>query len=187
MKRASSIRQAFTLIEIMLVVAIMALVMMIGYPAISDMVHRGPLAQAVRDVMEGCRKARALAILQGRPMELQIYPQDGRLNVAPAPVDVDTSAAAASARAGAVAAPGAPAVAAPKSAGGFSAQISGEVRLELLDVNFTEYKEQDMARVRFYPNGTSDEFTMIMAQGGEYRKITLEVVTGLASMDTKIK
>jgi prepilin-type N-terminal cleavage/methylation domain-containing protein len=183
MKRACSNLRAFTLIEVMLVVAIMALVMMIGYPAISDMVHRGPLAQAVRDVMEGCRKARALAILQGRPMELQIYPQDGRLNVAPAPMDAATSAAALPAHAGAGAVP----VVAPKNTVGFSAQISGEVRLELLDVNFTEYKDQELARVRFYPNGTSDEFTMIMDEGGEYRKITLEVVTGLASMENKIK
>ena len=32
----------------------------------------------------------------------------------------------------------------------------------MLDVNFAEYKEADVARVRFYPNGTSYEFTMVI-------------------------
>jgi len=167
----------------MLVVAIIGVVLAMSYPAISDMVHRAPLAQGVRDVMEGCRKARALAILQGHPMDLQIYPQDGRLNVAPAPVDADTSVTVSPDHATAEPVRDAQS----RNAGGFSAQISTEVRLELIDVNFAEYKDADVASVRFYPNGTSDEFTMIMSAGGEYRKITLEVVTGLASMENKIK
>ncbi len=39
------------------------------------------------------------------------------------------------------------------------------------------------ARVRFFPNGTSDEMTLIMHSGDQYRKITLEVTTGLASVE----
>ena len=37
------------------------------------------------------------------------------------------------------------------------------------------------ARVRFFANGTSDEMTLVLSSGGEYRKITLEVTTALAS------
>ena len=29
----------------------------------------------------------------------------------------------------------------------------------MLDINLTEYKDADVARVRFYPNGTCDELT----------------------------
>jgi hypothetical protein len=36
--------------------------------------------------------------------------------------------------------------------------------------------------VRFFANGTSDEMTLVLSSGGEYRKITLEVTTALASV-----
>jgi hypothetical protein len=36
--------------------------------------------------------------------------------------------------------------------------------------------------VRFFANGTSDEMTLVLSSAGEYRKITLEVTTALASV-----
>ena len=166
MNSARANQRAFTLIEIMLVVAIMGIVLMMGYPAISDMVHRAPLSQAARDVLEGCRKARAMAILHGETWEMRITAQDGKIEVMKSPADVDNTANLDSSfrrarqprRTRLMS--GEPA----KPADAFSAQISGDVRIELLDVNFTEYKDEDMASVRFYPNGTSDEFTLIMEQ-----------------------
>ena len=53
----------------------------------------------------------------------------------------------------------------------------------MLDVNLVEYKDADEARVRFFPNGTSDEMTLILHSGDQYREIALEVTTGLASME----
>ncbi|MDB6020258.1 MAG: hypothetical protein JWQ04_115, partial [Pedosphaera sp.] len=140
---------AFTLIELMMVVAIMVIAMALSYPAISDMVHRAPMAQAVKDVMEKCRYARAQAILTGKTMEFRIYPQDLRIEVAEAPADTvpgstpPVNSDAAPATGGYV----------PKdpSDSSHTAQISGEVTLEMVDVNFTSYKEADVARVRFYP------------------------------------
>ena len=168
---------AFTLIEIMLVVAIMGIAMTMSYPAISNMVHRAPLSQGVQDLMEGCRKARAIAILQGSPTELRIYPQDGRIEVAAVPVDAEPTTTETAAKPVIIADPE------TKPALGFTAQLSDSIRIEMVDVNFIEYKDADMARVRFYPNGTSDEFTMVLNSETEFRKITLEVVTALAQVE----
>ena len=45
-----------------------------------------------------------------------------------------------------------------------------------------------MAEVRFYPNGTCDELTLVLlSERQERRNIWLEVVTGLAFMETDIK
>jgi hypothetical protein len=53
----------------------------------------------------------------------------------------------------------------------------------MLDVNLSEYRESDFVRVRFFPNGTSDEMTLILRSSqNEQRGITLEVTTGLASV-----
>src|SRR5262245_26871667 len=69
---------AFTLIELMVVVGIMAMVMAIGIPFMANIVHGGSgLGRAVRDVQEVCSNARALAILQQTTAELRIRPRDG--------------------------------------------------------------------------------------------------------------
>ena len=64
-----------------------------------------------------------------------------------------------------------------------SAQFADSITLDMLDINLLEYKDADEARVRFFPNGTSDEMTLILHSGDQYRKITLEVTTGLASLE----
>lgn len=67
---------------------------------------------------------------------------------------------------------------------GFSGQLPENVYLEMLDVNFLEFKEADDAQVRFFPNGTCDEMTMVLrSDKNEYRLISLEITTGLASVE----
>jgi hypothetical protein len=56
------------------------------------------------------------------------------------------------------------------------------VVIEGLGINNYDYTESDEARVRFFANGTSDEMTLVLSSGGEYRKITLEVTTALVSV-----
>jgi len=51
-----------------------------------------------------------------------------------------------------------------------------------LYVNLKDQMEADEAHVRFYPNGTSDEFTIVLESKGEIRKISLECVTGLPAV-----
>jgi hypothetical protein len=64
-----------------------------------------------------------------------------------------------------------------------STQFADSITIDMLDVNLLEYKDADEARVRFYPDGTCDEMTLIIHSGDQYRKITLEVPTGLASVE----
>jgi prepilin-type N-terminal cleavage/methylation domain-containing protein len=181
MKSARSTRQAFTLIELMLVVAILGIALAMGYPSIANALHRQPLTQAIIDITDGCRKARAHAILTDTTCELRIY-SDGRIEVADSPQDV-----VASLDAPAVAASAKPVIvtendSSAKLSSPFSAKLSDDVAVELIAVNFADLQGSDVARVHFNPNGTSDEFTIILLCNGERRKITLEVVTALAEV-----
>ncbi len=181
MKPAPATSRGFTLIELMVVVAIMGIVLAMGIPAIHEALHREELTQGVRDVMEACSHARAQAILQDVVAEVRFHPQTGHFEVGAAPRDASstTGSAAPAPVSGVSASPASPAPEG-RSGAGFSAQLSDRLRIEMLDVNFIEFKDAELARVRFYPNGTSDEFTMILhSDTGEWRKISLEVVTGL--------
>src|SRR5260370_42495935 len=67
--------RAFTLIEIMVVVAIIAIVMTIGIPFLKYTFVGGEgIDKAVRDVKEACSHARANAILNGAETHLGIHP-----------------------------------------------------------------------------------------------------------------
>ena len=171
-------RQAFTLIEIMMVVAIIGLVAVMGIPAMLMELHRGPMSKAVNDVMEMCSHARAEAILHGVPTMIVFHPQTRQLAIASAPVPASTNDLFSSV---------VPATNAPSALGAASensAQFDDSVSIEMLDINLLEYKDSDEARVRFFPNGTSDEMTLVLHSGDDYRKITLEVTTALASVGT---
>src|SRR4249920_524963 len=71
----SEARAAFTLIEIMVVVGIMAIVMSMSVPLVYKVRNREAMNKAVRDVTEVCSQARAQAILQGKPTELFFHPK----------------------------------------------------------------------------------------------------------------
>jgi prepilin-type N-terminal cleavage/methylation domain-containing protein len=174
-QRASSLRRwaAFTLIEIMIVVSILAIVMTMGLPAIYQLHKKEDLRKAVSDIVEVCSNARALAILRGTTVTLRIRPQEGRfdVNTAPAPVPPDGGGAA-------------PPAVSPAPHAGLSAQISDQLAFEMVDVNFIEHKEDEEARVRFFCDGTCDEMTVILrSMKNEYRKISLEITTALATVD----
>jgi type II secretion system protein H len=179
MNRDRSKSQGFTLIEIMMVVAIMGIVLAIGIPSIYHMVHKESLSSGVRDVVEVCSNARAQAILRGVEMHLVIHPRDGRFEVRAAGGGAPAETHASEPEFNPRPAPS------PQTGGlASSAQLSDQVLIEMLDINFAEYKDADEAYVRFFPNGTSDEFTLVLhSDRNEYRKISLEVVTALANVD----
>lgn len=169
---------AFTLLEIMMVVAIIGLMMTMGVPAILRTMHQEPLRKAVNDVMNICSHARAQAILSGQTTTVVFHPRSGKVflasiagtsatdNFGPpdGPSDKTTSAV-------------------PDPSALNSTQFGNGVIIDMLDVNLTEYKGADEARVHFFPNGTSDEMTLILHYGDQYRKISLEVTTALASLE----
>ena len=174
---ARTIRGAFTLMEIMMVVAIIGLLMTMSVPAILRTMHQEPLRKAVNDVINICGHARSQAILRGMTTTVVFHPQSGTVTLSgaantPAPGDlVQPDPPADDTR---------PAV--PGAAALNTTQFGEGVMIDMLDVNLTEYKDADEARVRFFPNGTSDEMTLVLHSGDQYRKITLEVTTALASM-----
>jgi len=173
-------RNGFTLIEIMIVVTIMAIVMTMSVPMIYHILHKEGLRKSVADVFEVCQNARRFAITQGTMTEVVFHPKERRFEVA--------GAGASRSRAegegeGAMPADTNPAHATPGS--GMSGQFSDNLTIEMLDVNLIEYRDADVARVRFYPNGTCDELTLILHSDlNEWRKIWLEVTTGLADVET---
>lgn len=141
----------FTLIEIMFVVAIMALVLAVGIPSMFRMAERDSIRKVVNDIIDACAMTRAQAILSGEPKDLVIQPGDRVIN-----------------------APGKEAVIIPE-----------RITIEVLGVNFVELTDAPEARVRFYPNGTSDEFTIVLrSDKGEWRKISLDVITALTRIET---
>jgi Tfp pilus assembly protein FimT len=164
---------AFTLIEVMVVAAIMMLVMSIGVPIVYNSWHKQPLTTAINDVVEVCGTARARAILQGHPTEVVFHPQEGQLEVA------GGGSSRPSGSAGGVGVQST----IPGSTGIASAKLSDKVIIDMIDVNLFEYKDSDVARVRFFPDGRCDEMIVILRSvEGEQRGVTLEITTSLPVM-----
>ena len=64
-------------------------------------------------------------------------------------------------------------------AGKFSGQIPQNIAIISVGVNFVQYNQADEAIATFFPNGTSDEFSIVLqGENGEIRQIKLDIVTG---------
>jgi Tfp pilus assembly protein FimT len=162
----------------MMVVAIIGLMMTMSVPAILRTMHQEPLRQAVNDVMTICSHARAQAVLQGAPVSIVFHPLLREVALA----NVATTNSMGGSVSSEVPAGGTKTSASPTSTLN-STRFADTVSMDMLDINLLEYKGADEARVRFFPNGTSDEMTLILHADDRYRKITLEVTTGLASVE----
>jgi hypothetical protein len=162
----------------MIVVGIMGVILTMGVPIVYKAFHKGPMVRAISDIVEVCSHARAQAIMQGKQVDVVFYPKEGRLEVA-APAAVTPSQASPS--------PALPMGPPSLSGSGFSARLSDRVLIEMMDINKLphEFRDDDIAHVRFFPNGTCDELTLILVSDqNERREITLEVTTGLASVES---
>jgi prepilin-type N-terminal cleavage/methylation domain-containing protein len=186
--RAPRRQAGFTLLELMIVVGMAALVLTISVPFVQRTLRQDAAYTAVKAFQDALQNARTLAILSGRPAGLVVLPHQRALRVELEP-DPRAAAAAAAAEAGAAlpavdgaAAPARPAYQPPPP---FAAQLADDVVFELLDVNFEERKDAEAgARVRFFPNGTSDEFTVVFRVGPQqWRKLSLDVVTGTPTLE----
>ena len=169
-------RRGFTLIEIMVVVAIMAIVLTMGVPLVYRLSHKEPMRKATADLVELLSNARAQAILRSSTSEVIFRPHDGVATLgggaAPAPrqpqrgdeLPADSSI---------------PGNTGPTSKS--AVQLPEGVRIVMLAIDQMDRVDQENVRVRFYPNGTCDEMFMIYEGDGQQRGITLEVTTSLAS------
>jgi prepilin-type N-terminal cleavage/methylation domain-containing protein len=141
--RKKSPRAAFTLIEIMIVVAIIGLIAAMGVPSILQALRKDGMRKAVSDVKEGLDNARARAIVSGQTTEVVFNPLQKSIGSTALPDGVD---------------------------------------IAMLDINLLDYGATEEARVRFFPNGTCDELTLVLHSRDEWEKITLEFSTALATV-----
>jgi prepilin-type N-terminal cleavage/methylation domain-containing protein len=166
-------RFAFTLLEVMIVVGIMGIMLTIGVPIVYKVWHRAPINQAVTDTVEVLSNARARAILQGKEMDVMFHPKEGRLEIRGAG---GAAASKGPVSAGVVAGVGS----------GTSARYSDRVLIEMLDINKLQhdFRDDDEAMIRFFPDGTCDELSLVLVSDqNERREITLEITTSLASVE----
>ena len=176
----------------MVVVAIMGIVMTIAIPTVYQQLHPESMRKAVSDVMEACSHARARAILNGAETDLVIRPGDRQFTVSAASVPPPPSSEQNRLFSPDVAGhdwrtPPRAASRSGDSEGAFSVKLSDKITIEGMGINGEDYTDDEVGRVRFYPNGTSDEFSIILlSDRGERRNITLEVVTGIADMESDV-
>ncbi|MFM1770780.1 MAG: hypothetical protein RJA22_3309 [Verrucomicrobiota bacterium] len=168
---------AFTLVEVMVVVAIMAIVMTVSVPFLRNAIDTPKgMNGAFKILDEACREARAIAILQQTTSELRIR-GDGTL-------EVSATGGGGGARAGAGEARGA----APSSGGpaGGPRKLPEGVGIEAILANGEDVTELDMARVVFRSNGTCDELQMVLnyPANNERRQVWLDVVTSVLDFES---
>jgi prepilin-type N-terminal cleavage/methylation domain-containing protein len=153
-------RAAFSLIEIMVVVGILGVVFAMGAPTFIRMKRGEPLRQSLAELKETFANARARAIFSGQPVAVVFQPLEGTFGVDGA---ADSSAGRM---------PGS----------GLSGRIDESLSVEMLDVNLVEFRTEEAARVRFFPNGTSDEFTLVLHGNANWVKVTLDPTTGFVTV-----
>ncbi len=164
----------------MIVLGIIAIIMTIGLPAFVVNHRKSPMRNSVNDVVDACRNAREAAIYTGETTEMVFRSDDFSISVQkappPPPEPVSTNGVPSAAE---VALPPPPADPAPAFPG-FSGHLAEGVAVKMIGVNLQDAMDAPEVHVRFYPNGTSDEFALILWDGttGEEQLITTEVITG---------
>jgi len=80
-KTRSNHAAAFTLIEIMMVVAIIGLTLTMGFPAFLRGLKREGMGKTERDFVQACQEARRAAIMNNKTTDLIIRPLDHTFSV----------------------------------------------------------------------------------------------------------
>jgi prepilin-type N-terminal cleavage/methylation domain-containing protein len=140
-------RRAFTLIEIMIVVAIIGVIATVSVPSLLGMMRKDGMRKAVSQVKELLATARAQAILKNETTTVSFRPADNR---------VDSSV-------------------------GKSVTFPDGIAMEGIGINLMDFSQVEESHVKFFPNGTCDELTLILHSGDDREKITLDFATAIAS------
>lgn len=154
---SKKMRRGFTLIEIMIVVGIIGLCAAMGVPAILKAVQKEGMRKALSDLTDVCSSARAKAIFMNQKVAVVFHPADRSFSV-------EGGGASGS---GILVS---------------SSTLPAGVELAMLDINQQDFGASEWAKVWFFPNGTSDEMTVVLHDRGEWHKVSLEFSTGLATV-----
>jgi prepilin-type N-terminal cleavage/methylation domain-containing protein len=177
-------RRGFTLVELLVAVTIAAIFMLVAIPRLFG-TKKTPMIQAVTDLEEAFKRARSVAILSDRPMQVVIYGAEGTILVEPAPSGVVGATNGVSKgsfdalRTGTDGDEGRP-------ASSFNARLHDEVAFSRLTVNGLNALAADLVAIRFFPNGTSDALDAQLTfrrDGTELFDLSLEILTGLLKVD----
>ena len=183
---------AFTLIELMVVMGLMMIIIAIGVPKMVQG-NRSPLGESLNVVMEACASARRQAILTGSTSRVTIRGAEEGTGFI---ISAGSGGGLAKARnAEGINSDMADFLdetpkPAPKPGGGagFNGRIHDDVAIHGVFVNFEDLMDEDQVEVKFYSNGTSDEFTIGMRHefgDAVLRFVQLDSVTGLAYIKTE--
>lgn len=169
----------FTLIELLVSVAIGLIILGLAVPMLRE-IRRPPLAQAAKDFLDACAHARSRSIMEGAPTQLVIRDGGAELSVEKAPEGVVGATNGVSAES---------VLSALESGAGrssFTRRIDDpEVAFEAINVNHRSFMQAPATAVRFYPNGTADDFEAVISwRRTEMRRFTIEAMTGLAEVNS---
>jgi len=156
----TSLRHGFTLMEIMIVVALIGLLAAMGMPAINKMLQKEGMRKGLSDLKDVCAAARAKAILSGQTASVMFHPRPESRSFA--------------VEGGGLGGSGATYVT--------SATLPDGVDFAMLDINLQDFGGSEWARVRFFPNGTCDEMKVVLHDKTGWRMVTLEFSTAIASV-----
>ena len=157
-------KRAFTLVELMVVVAVLGVIIGISIPSVRSIFEKAPLEQAISDVEDMCRQARSDAIINKRTMELVLNDTEESLVLRSAArtvmgVDPDTGGEANLVEQGEVL---------------DSVELTADLQIiEPMDEEFVGQLE-----LRFYPNGTAEPVDLRVTDGNEAYILSLDPVTG---------
>jgi len=178
-------RAAFTLIEIMVVCAIIAIVMTIAVPSIYRQLHPESMQKAVNDIKDACDLARGHAVLNGATMKLVINNREKQISVVQGeasrsePMDrLESKSVSGEEWRMEDRRPSA-------GPGVFTVNLADSIMIEGIRLNLKDYTEDEVVEVNFYKNGTCDEFSiLLLSRENERRQIWLEVATALADFES---
>ena len=161
-------KRAFTLIEIMVVVAVIAIIIGISVPTFRAFFNKAPLERAISDVEVLCREARSKAIQDQRSMDLIINDAENTLTLSTAArvvrqPDEFTGKLVRSTQ---------------------EAEKLTQVTLETeLEVILPEPDEPGAdVQIRFYPNGTAETLELVVSSTEGGYRLVIDPVTGHAKV-----
>ena len=161
--------RAFTLVEIMIVVVIIAITIAVGLPAFVRAFDKNDLQQAEASLIALCANARLTAITQGKPVDLVVRLVERSFMLMRVEV-----AEARPAEEGVAELP----QAAPETAALF---LPREVTFAV-SASSQSFEDDREVRVRFFPDATCEELTVTLESSHGRRRIVLEVTTALVDV-----